>query len=125
MDYSKRLPEAEFDVMLSIWDAPEYPVTTAYLMEKVGNVRGWKAPTLISFLVRLEERGFISSVKKGKERYYSPEADKSKYIQIITEQFVDRYHNGSFVNLMNALYHDRKLSERDIDDLLEWLKTRY
>ena len=124
INYTKKLPDAEYDVMAAIWDA-EPPVNTAYLMEAVGREKGWKAPTLISFLVRLEDRGFIVSEKKGKERYYSPEADRSKYMQAVTTEFVDHYHGGSFVRLMDTLFCDKILSEKDIDELLAWLKTKY
>lgn len=123
-DYEKRLPDAEFEVMLAIWNAVP-PVNTAYLMEAVGKGRSWKAPTLISFLVRLEDRGYITSFKKGKERYYEPSSDKSEYIRTASEQFVKQYHGGSFVSMMDSLYKDKKLSEEDIDELLEWLKSKY
>ena len=123
-DYSKKLPETEFDVMLAIWNT-EPPVNTAYLMEKVGRAKGWKAPTLISFLVRLEDRGFITSEKKGKERYYSPSSDKGEYIRSVSEDFVQKYHGGSFVSMMDSLYKDKALSENDIDELLQWLRTKY
>ena len=125
LDYNKKLPEAEFEVMLAIWNAKTPQVNTAYLMDAVGKARSWKAPTLISFLVRLEERGYITSSKKGKERYYEPLADKSEYIRIASEQFINQYHNGSFVNMMDSLYSEKKLSEEDIDELLQWLKTKY
>lgn len=124
LDYSKKLPEAEFDVMNAVWGG-EPPLTTAYLMEAVGNSKGWKAPTLISFLVRLQDRGFIVSEKKGKERYYTPVADKSTYIRSVTSDFINRYHNGSFVNLLDNLYADKVLSDSDIDELLVWLKSKY
>ena len=123
-DYKKKLPETEFEVMLAIWNS-EPPVNTAYLMEKVGRAHGWKAPTLISFLVRLEERGFITSEKKGKERFYTPSSDKNEYIRYTSEDFVNRYHEGSFVSMLESLYKDKKLSEQDIDQLLKWLKTKY
>ena len=124
-DYNKKLPDAEFEVMLAIWNAQTPPINTAYLMNEVGKARSWKAPTLISFLVRLEERGFISSTKKGKERYYQAVADKAEYIRVASEQFVNQYHNGSFVNMMDSLYSKKKLSEEDIDELLQWLKSKY
>ena len=41
------------------------------------------------------------------------------------EQFVEQCHGGSFVRMMDALYRDKKLSESDIDELLQWLKTKY
>ncbi len=124
IDYTKKLPDAEYEVMQAIWQG-EPPLNTAYLMEQVGRERGWKAPTLISFLVRLEERGYISSVKRGKERYYTPVADRDTYLRAVTEQFIAQYHGGSFVRMMDALYNEKKLSEADIDDLLQWLKTKY
>ena len=124
INYSKKLPDAEFVVMQAIW-AGTPPVNTAYLMDAVGRERGWKAPTLISFLVRLEERGYISSTKQGKERFYMPVAEETKYMQTVTSEFVDQYHGGSFVRLTDTLFKDKNLSESDIDELLEWLKSKY
>ena len=86
IDYTKKLPDAEYEVMQAIWTG-EPPLNTAYLMEQVGRERGWKAPTLISFLVRLEDRGYITSVKRGKERYYTPVADRDTYLRAVSEQF--------------------------------------
>ena len=124
VDYSIRLPDAEFDVMDAVWEGTP-PLTTSYLMQKIGHKKGWKAPTLISFLVRLEERGFIISFKNGKERYYVPVADREEYVHTVTESFMERYHRSSFVSVLNSLYRDRGLDEKDIDELLEWLKSRY
>lgn len=124
VDYSVRLPEAEFEVMQAVWDG-EAPMTTNYLMKAIGNEKGWKAPTLISFLVRLENRGFISSCKKGKERLYTPVAKRELYLSEVTEQFIAKYHSGSFVNLLDALYRERDFSNEEVDALLEWLKVKY
>lgn len=124
VDYGVKLPDAEFDVMSAVW-AGEPPLTTAYLMQRIGNKKGWKAPTLISFLTRLEERGFIASFKKGKERYYLPLADREKYLHAVTVQFVAQYHGGSFVNFMNAFFRNRGFDDQEIDALLDWLKSRY
>ncbi len=123
VDYGKKLPEAEFEVMNAIWNG-EPPVNTAYLMDVVGKEKGWKAPTLISFLVRLQDRGFITSEKKGKERYYTPAADRDEYVHAVTSDFINKYHAGSFVNLLDSLYNNKVLSEDDIDELLIWLKTK-
>ncbi|MBQ7475238.1 MAG: BlaI/MecI/CopY family transcriptional regulator [Clostridia bacterium] len=124
VDHSVRLPDAEFDVMDAIWGGNP-PLTTSYLMQKIGHKKGWKAPTLISFLVRLEERGFITSFKNGKERYYVPVADREEYVRLVTESFIERYHHSSFVSVLNSLYKDKGLDEKDIDEFLEWLKSRY
>lgn len=124
MDNSKKLPEAEFDVMVALWSSNTSPVNTAYLMENVGKAKGWKAPTLISFLTRLEERGFIHSEKKGKERYYFTDAVMEDYVRLVTQDFLARYHGGSFVNMLNLLYGKNSLSSKELDEMLEWLQEQ-
>ena len=124
INYEAKLPESELDVMLAIWNA-EPPVTSSKLMKALGNDRGWKAPTLISFLNRLEERGFITSSKTGKERIYTALADKDLYLHSLANSFVERCYNGSVGDFLNSLYKDKMLNNNDIDALLTWLKAKY
>lgn len=123
VDYSVKLPDAEMEIMLAVWEL-EPPVTTSALMEKIGKRRGWKAPTLISFLGRLESRGFLLSYKNGKERYYLPVAERDLYVNPLTRRFVETCHGGSFVRMLDALFADREFGDSDIDELLIWLKNR-
>jgi len=125
MDSSKKLPEAEFDVMVAMWNSKTLPINTAYLMENVGKAKGWKAPTLISFRTRLEDRGFIHSEKRGKERYYYVDAVKTDYVRNVTVEFLDRYHGGSFVNMLDLLYGNNSFSGDELDKLLKWLQEQY
>ena len=125
MDNVRRLPDAEFDVMNVLWECEVSPVNTSYLMENVGKQKGWKAPTLISFLSRLEERGFIHSEKKGKERYYYADAVKEEYIRGVTIDFLSKYHSGSFVKMMDLMYGKNSMSSRDLDEMLKWLQEQY
>ncbi len=120
IDYSIPLPETELDVMQAVWGG-ESPITTGYLMQVLGNDRGWKVPTLISFLVRLENKGYVGSLKKGKERLYFPLADRKRYLQLATKRFVDRYHGGSLVSVLEALYPTGHLPDTEIDGFLGWL----
>lgn len=125
MDSLKKLPEAEFDVMVALWNSKTLPINTAYLMENVGKAKGWKAPTLISFLTRLEDRGFIHSEKRGKERYYYVDAIKTEYVRNITLEFLNRYHDGSFVNMLDLLYGNNSFSGDELEKLLKWLQEQY
>ena len=47
-----QLPESEFAIMNYIWSA-EPPVTTAMVMEAVGNERAWKPQTCLTLVARL------------------------------------------------------------------------
>ncbi len=124
VDYNIKLPDTEYDVMKAVWDA-EPPVTTAALMKMIGNDRGWKIPTLVSFLQRLEDRGFVMSYKSGKARYYIPLADRDIYLRYATDEFIKHYHDGSFVNLLSSYFSERDFTDDDIDDLLTWVRARF
>ena len=124
MDNIRKLPDAEYEVMNALWESSVSPVNTAYLMENVGKQKGWKAPTLISFLSRLEDRGFIHSEKKGKERYYFVDSVKEDYIRIVTIDFLSKYHSGSFVKMMDLVYGKNSMSSKELDEMLNWLQQQ-
>nr|WP_308626927.1 BlaI/MecI/CopY family transcriptional regulator [uncultured Eisenbergiella sp.] len=123
MKQMKKLPDAEFDIMKVVW-ANEPPVTTSIIMEQLGNEKGWKAQTVISLMLRLAERGFLSTEKRGKERVYYPLISKDDYLKFETSNFMKQYHDNSFLDLVNTLYADKALTDRDIDELLQWAKKR-
>ncbi|WP_027091523.1 BlaI/MecI/CopY family transcriptional regulator [Cohnella thermotolerans] len=119
----KKLPEAEFEIMRVVW-ANEPPITTAMVMDQLGNERRWKAPTVISLMLRLVERGFLRTEKQGKERTYFPLIGKEEYLALETEHFMKQYHENSFLSFVNTLYNGKQLSEKELDDLLKWAKER-
>lgn len=119
----KRLPDAEFEIMRVVW-SNEPPITTAMIMEQLGNERKWKAPTVISLMMRLVERGFLQTEKEGKERTYYPLIRKEEYLALETENFMKQYHENSFLSFVNTLYNGKQLSDKELDDLLKWAKER-
>lgn len=119
----KKIPEAEFAVMNAIW-ASEPPVTTAQLMRKVGDEKGWKLPALISLLNRLIERGFVSTEKTQKERTYFPLVQREEYLQFETEGFVKQYHGGSLTSLMASLLDTSAMTQEQLQELVQWVQQR-
>ena len=118
---SKRLPEAEFQVMQVIWDG-QPPVTTSAVMEKLGRERGWKIQTVVSLFGRLTERGFLRvEPGAGRGRAFYPLITREDYLRMETESFVSRYHNNSVASLIGALRRD-ELTEADLDELTRFVK---
>lgn len=123
MNTLKKLPDTEFEVMKTIWGC-EPPVTTNMLMERLGKEKGWKQQTMIVFLTRLVERGFLRTEKNGKERTYYPLVDKEQYLKFETSTFIERFHDRSIVSLVSTLYNEKALKTSDLDELSRWLKER-
>jgi len=117
----KSLPDAEFEIMKVVW-ANEPPITTNMIMEQLGNQKTWKAPTAISLLLRLVERGFLRTEKAGKERTYYPLIGKEEYLQFETGNFIKFYHENSVASFVNAMSKDKELDKNDINELMNWAK---
>jgi len=75
-------------------------------------------------LVRLIEKGFLSSERVGRERNYTPAITERDYMQIETGDFMKRYSGNSVGSLVKTLYDGRNLSEEDLWELREWLEER-
>lgn len=117
----KKLPDTEFEIMRVIWDN-DPPITTSLIMERLGKEKEWKAQTIITLMLRLVDRGFLRTEKKGKERTYFPLISKEDYLKFETGDFMDRFHCNSITSLVATLYNGNKLNADDLDELEKWLK---
>ena len=118
---TKRLPDAEFEIMENIWEMEE-PVTTSMLMQRVGKQKGWKIQTVVSLFARLTERGFLRVEKgQGRERDFYTVISRDEYLRMETESFVNHYHKKSYLSLLNSLHRDQ-LTAEDLDELSAWVK---
>ena len=123
MEQIKKLPDAEFEIMKVVWKN-EPPITTNILMQHLGKEKRWKPQTLISLLLRLVKREFLRTEKRGKERLYFPLITKAEYLKFETSNFIERFHENSFISLVDTLSADKKLDDNDLDELAKWLKKQ-
>jgi predicted transcriptional regulator len=123
MKSTKRLPDAEFELMRIIWQN-EPPMSTNQIIACLDVSNTWKPQTVLTLLVRLIEKGFLSSDKAGKERIYFPLISRSEYLQTETGSFFDKLHGNSIFSLVNALYDGKKISDKEIYELRKWLDER-
>ena len=89
MAEKRRLPDAELEVMQIVWHAGQ-PVTSGYVQEHAA--QDWKATSVLTFLSRLCEKGFLSREKCGKQNFYAPLVDESSYLQQESASFLQHYY---------------------------------
>ena len=114
-DISKRLPDAEFNVMKVIWNLVP-PITTNKITNKLAD-NTWKPQTLLTVLKRLSEKGFLNIIKDGKEHQYEVLIKEDEYLEIETGSFLKRYAGNSIGALVKTLYSEGDLTEDDINEL--------
>ena len=119
----KRLPDAEFEVMRVIWRS-DPPITTAQIMKVLEPYTNWKPQTVMTMLVRLIEKNFLTSERVGRERSYAPIVTEQEYMRAETEDFLARYRGNSIGSLVKTLYEGENLSSDDIMEIKQWLKEK-
>jgi predicted transcriptional regulator len=119
----RRLPDTEFELMRIIW-RNDPPITTARIIEELGENDGRKPQTVLTMLVRLIEKGFLSSERVGKERNYTPTIDEREYMNIETGEFISRYRGRSVGSLVKTMYDGQDLTQEELDELKKWIKEK-
>lgn len=121
MKTGKRLPDAELEVMQAIWSL-EPPVTASAVQQHVS--KEWKATSVLTFLSRLCDKGFLACEKEGRQNLYTPLISQEAYLQRESTSFVKRLCGGSVKNLVASLSDAGALTEQDIEDLRAFLDAQ-
>lgn len=118
----KKLPDSELQIMLIIWNSKE-PVTRTYIEERLEDKK--LAPTtILSFLSRLEQKGFVKVERIGKNNYYSPLMDEDSYIKSEAKTVLDKLYNSSIKKFVAALYDGKELDNKELVELRDFLDQK-
>lgn len=118
-----KLSAAEYEIMECVW-ALGRPVTGADVMQALGSARGWKQPTVLTFLSRLVEKGLLQTEKRGKLRSYTAAMTQEAYKNMETREFLTRLYGGSVQNLVACMASGDGISPEELSELRAWLKER-
>ena len=81
----------------------------------------WKMTSVLTFLSRLCDKGFLSCTKEGRQNLYTPLVSEEDYRQSESVGFLRRLCGGSVKNLVASLSDAGALTEQDIDELRAFL----
>ena len=121
MEHFKRLPDSELKIMMIIWEADQ-PVTSAFIMEKLQGEKQWANTTVLNFLARLVDRGFLKTTKQGRLNFYTPLINENDYIQTESKSFLKRMHIGSLKSFVAALYDGDAINQEDLEELKKYVE---
>ncbi len=119
----KRLPDSELEIMMIIWDLDK-PVTRFEIEERMDAERKLSPTTILSFLSRLQEKGFLEVQKSGKNNVYLALVDKESYLQAESRSILKRIYQNSAKNFIAALYDGNSLSEEELKELEEYISEK-
>lgn len=119
----KRLPDSELEIMMIIWELDK-PVTRMEIEKHLEGDKKLSPTTILSFLARLEEKGFVSVEKEGKNNVYIAMIDREIYVQKESWNILKRLYQNSIKNFLMALFDSRELSDRELMELEEFVREK-
>lgn len=116
----RRLPDSELELMQIIWSL-EPPLSRQDIEEKLPRDRPLAPTTVLTFLDRLREKGFLRAEKRGKTNYYTPLVSRREYLARESRGVLDRLFGGSVSAFATALV-DGGVSREEIEQLQKLLE---
>lgn len=119
----KRLPDSELEIMMIIWEL-DAPVTRTQIEVQLKENRKLSPTTVLSFLSRLQEKGFLEVQKAGKTNVYRACISRAQYMQAESKNILARMYQNSAKNFLTALYDGNNLSEEDLEELDRYITEK-
>jgi BlaI family transcriptional regulator, penicillinase repressor len=112
---SPTLTDQELEIMKVVWDNETVTVRDVYeaLLEK----RKVAYTTVMTMMNILEQKGHLEKTQEDRAYLYRSTKPRNQVIRGMVREFVNRVFNGSAEPLLLHLVEDRKLSEKDIDEI--------
>jgi BlaI family penicillinase repressor len=112
---SPTLTDQELEIMKVVWDRETVTVRDVYeeLLEK----RKVAYTTVMTMMNILEQKGHLVKTQEDRAYLYRSSKPRNQVIRGMVREFVNRVFNGSAEPLLLHLVEDRKLSEKDIEEM--------
>ena len=114
----KNISEAELEVMQVLWQKGES--TSLEIISEVKKKKEWKNNTIMTLVTRLVNKEFIDVIREDKSLLiYKPTVSEYDYKSKETNNFIEKLYNGSINNMLVAFAKSKKLSKKDLEDLIK------
>ena len=110
--HSKRLGEAELEIMQILWSA-QAPLTARQILQQLGDRRTWALSTLMTALARLGEKGFVRCDRSTRTNLYTPTLSAQTYQAQEGQSFLARLYGNSLPSLVASLYDSRAIGKAE------------
>lgn len=115
------LTPAELDVMTALW-ACRLPARRADIQKRLPGHRAWADTTLLTVLLRLEEKGYVALEKEANHNLYRPQVRRQDHAAAVVADTVQRCLGGSLVELLDALEDAGRLDLSEMEALRRHLE---
>lgn len=114
------LPDGELEIMQIVWQC-QPPVSRSIIEEKLKKEKYLAPSTILTFLTRLCDRGFLRSEQHGRMNLYTPLISKRDYLAKESRRMLERLYGGSISAFAVSLC-DSGITKDEIETLRKMLE---
>ncbi len=115
------ITDAELEIMKLLWENEE--LTLNKIVENLSKEEKKNKSTIKTLLYRLIEKGSVKSITNNKkENTYKAIIKKENYLEKENESFLQKLYNGSTNKLLLNFVEEKKISKKDLQDLLDLIE---
>ena len=122
-DSVKPLSAAEEQVMLAVW-ACRAPVTRRDIDAKL-RAKGWAPATVLNFLYRLEEKGWVKSGKDGNRNTYTPAITQRAYNVWSMRERLATHYSSALAEELHALISESISGHSKLTQTMKVLEEKH
>ena len=116
----KNVSNSEWYVLECLWDSA--PKTLMQIVEECREKAGWAKSTTATMVKRMGEKGLIRYEEGGRAKLFYPMVKRENVAVRQTREFLQRIYHGSVGIMMNTLAKQDGLTEKDFQELDEFLE---
>ena len=116
----EKLTHAEEEIMQAVWRTGEGNVKA--FMEKLDEIIPYT--TVASTVKNLERKGYLSSRLFGNTYVYKPLVTEEEYKKKFMGSVVKEYFDNSYKELVNFFVEQKKLSARELKEIIEMIESK-
>ena len=118
----KRLPESELEIMMIIWNAKK-EVSRVEIQAELNKSKKLATTTILSFLSRLVNRGFLKMEKRNRKNYYLPLVSHKDYVENESKNILERFFDNSVKNFVVQLSNSKAIDKQQFNELKEFVNS--
>ena len=119
-DSLRPLSGAEEQVMLALWACGKSAGRREIGLRLAG--LGWADSTLLNFLYRLEDKGWVKSGKEANRNLYTPTVTKRAYCVYCMRERLEHLFDGDLTSAVRALASESRCSRTQLEQAARLLE---
>lgn len=121
-DKKLEITDAELEIMKILWQTKGS--TLNEIVEMLSKKEERNKSTIKTLLYRLIEKESVKAIYENKkEKIFKPLIKKEEYLNKENETFIQKLYNGSTNKLLLNFVEEKKISKKDLQDLLNLIES--